>query len=39
MIRAKWNQDMSDMNYDDYMILWNNANKGKSKHVYVNKLK
>lgn len=39
MIRAKWNQDMSDMNYDDYMILWNNANEGKSKHVYVNKLK
>ena len=40
MIRAKWNQDMSDMNYDDYMILWNKANKGKSEDefVYVNKL-
>ena len=39
MIRAKWNQDMSDMNYDDYMILWNKANKGKDEYVYVNKLK
>lgn len=38
MIRAKWNQDMSDMNYDDYMILWNKANKGKDEYVYVNKL-
>ena len=43
MIRTKWNQDMSDMNYDDYMVLWNKANKGKDgyneAYVYVNKLK
>lgn len=36
MIRTRWNQDMSDMHYDDYMILWNKANEGKSEDEFVN---
>ena len=29
-------QDMSDMHYDDYMILWNKANEGKSEDEFIN---